>query len=88
MAHFPLGKQQVSRRACPCVRRAYRFMKMLSPSKQGAKLWESAARKYRKSEAVGLSHEHRYVEGQLPEEHRFAMITTLSTDSIFWVARQ
>src|SRR5216683_6420642 len=25
---------------------------------------------------------------QLPEQHRFAMITTLFTNSIFWVARQ
>jgi len=49
---------------------------------------ESAARKCRKSETVGLSHERRCVESQLPEQHRFAMITTLFTNSIFWVARQ
>ena len=30
---------------------------------------------------------HRYVESQLPEGGRFAMITTLFTNSISWVGR-
>ncbi len=32
--------------------------------------------------------EQRYAESQLPARHRFAMITTLFTNSILWVARQ
>ena len=50
---------------------------------------ESAARKCRKSETVGLSHERRCVESQLPEQHRFAMITLSSRISSFgWLANE
>jgi hypothetical protein len=49
---------------------------------------ESPARKNRESETVGPSGEHRCLQSQLPEQHRFAMITTLFTNSIFRVARR
>jgi hypothetical protein len=52
MAHFPLGKQQVSRPACRWVRRAYRFMNAIAKETRSEAMAEWAARIYRKSETV------------------------------------